>query len=140
MIPYPNIDPVALSLGPFVLRWYGLMFVIGFAVAWWLGRRRAAKPDSGWSARDIDNLIVYCIAGLVVGGRVGYAIVYNFPYFLDASSTGPSIHMADKPPRNRLFSNELRRVLTGRLLLDDDRRRRPISGRFVLLRAFFSGF
>ncbi len=83
MIPYPNIDPVALSLGPFVLRWYGLMFVIGFAVAWWLGRQRASKPDSGWNARDVDNLIVYCIVGLVVGGRVGYAIFYNFSYFLE---------------------------------------------------------
>ena len=43
MLQYPQIDPVAISLGPFAIHWYGLMYVVGFVAAWWLGRRRALR-------------------------------------------------------------------------------------------------
>ena len=52
----PILDPVALNLGHLQVRWYGLMYLAGFALGWILGRRRAAKPGSGWTAADVDDL------------------------------------------------------------------------------------
>lgn len=80
MLTYPDIDPVALSIGPLVVHWYGLMYMIGFAGAWFLGRRRADRM--GWSKSQIDDLIFYAAMGVVVGGRVGYVLFYNFSSFL----------------------------------------------------------
>jgi len=79
---YPDIDPIALDLGPLKVRWYGLMYLIGFAAAWWLGRRRAARPGSGWTAQDVDDLIFYCALGVVAGGRIGYILFYGFQDWL----------------------------------------------------------
>jgi phosphatidylglycerol:prolipoprotein diacylglycerol transferase len=78
MIPYPNIDPVALQLGPLAIRWYGLMYIIGFAIAWALARHRAKQPGSGWTPQQIDDLIFYCAIGVIVGGRIGSILFYNF--------------------------------------------------------------
>ena len=50
MLTYPNIDPIAFGLGPLKVHWYGLMYMIGFGSAWWLGRRRAMRPNSGWNS------------------------------------------------------------------------------------------
>ncbi|MCK5640448.1 MAG: prolipoprotein diacylglyceryl transferase, partial [Gammaproteobacteria bacterium] len=83
MLTYPNIDPVALSLGPLQIHWYGVMYLIGFAAAWWLGHKRAAQPGSGWTARQVDDLIFYGALGVVVGGRMGYVLFYNFSAFAD---------------------------------------------------------
>ncbi len=83
MIPYPDIDSVALYLGPFKLRWYGLMYMIGFAVAWGLGRYRASRSGSGWTARQVDDLVVSCIVGVILGGRIGYVLFYQPGYFLE---------------------------------------------------------
>ncbi|MEO5573029.1 MAG: prolipoprotein diacylglyceryl transferase [Gammaproteobacteria bacterium] len=82
MLTYPNIDPVALSLGPLKIHWYGLMYLIGFAVVWWLGRIRAKRPDSGWAAEQISDLVFYGALGAVLGGRIGYILFYNFPFFM----------------------------------------------------------
>lgn len=72
---YPAIDPVAISLGPFQVHWYGLMYVIGFIAAWWLGRRRAAR--FGLTHDDVGDLLFYLAIGVVVGGRLGYALFYG---------------------------------------------------------------
>ncbi len=53
----PHIDPVAFSIGNLQLRWYGLMYLAGFALGWVLGRRRAARPGSGWTPPDVDDLL-----------------------------------------------------------------------------------
>lgn len=82
MLTYPNIDPVALSLGPLKIHWYGLMYLIGFAVVWWLGRIRARRPDSGWDAEQISDLVFYGALGAVLGGRLGYILFYSFPFFI----------------------------------------------------------
>jgi len=79
---YPDIDPIALDLGPLKVRWYGLMYLIGFAAAWWLGRRRAARPGSGWAPQDVDDLIFYGALGVVAGGRIGYILFYGFQDWL----------------------------------------------------------
>jgi len=79
---YPDIDPVALGLGPLKVRWYGLMYLVGFAAAWWLGRRRARRPDSGWREQEVDDLIFFGAIGAVAGGRLGYILFYSFQDWL----------------------------------------------------------
>ena len=80
MLAYPHIDPVALALGPVRIHWYGIMYVIGFAVAWWLARRQAARPGSTWKATQVDDLIFWAMVGVIVGGRIGYVLMYVIPY------------------------------------------------------------
>ena len=78
---YPTIDPVALSLGPIQIHWYGLMYLLGFAGAWWLGRVRAERY--GWTVTEVEDLLFYGAIGVIVGGRVGYALFYDFPALID---------------------------------------------------------
>jgi len=78
MMIYPNIDPIALSLGPLSVHWYGVMYLVGFLGGWWLGRVRAAHPGSGWTAQQIDDLLFYIVLGVVLGGRLGYTLFYGF--------------------------------------------------------------
>jgi phosphatidylglycerol:prolipoprotein diacylglycerol transferase len=78
MLTHPQFDPVALHLGPLAVRWYGLMYLIGFALVWWLGRRRiAARPDSVWSEKDLGDALFYGILGTIIGGRLGYVLFYK---------------------------------------------------------------
>ncbi|HMN44504.1 MAG TPA: prolipoprotein diacylglyceryl transferase [Povalibacter sp.] len=83
MIQYPAIDPIIVSLGPLAIRWYGLTYVIAFAVAWWLGRRRAAQPGSTWKPTDVDDLIFYGALGVILGGRIGWVLFYGFERLID---------------------------------------------------------
>ncbi len=83
MLTYPSIDPVIFSVGPFAIRWYGLMYVIGFAVALLLARRRAANPASNWKTNEIDDLIFYCALGVILGGRLGWVLFYGFERLAD---------------------------------------------------------
>jgi prolipoprotein diacylglyceryl transferase len=77
MLAYPDIDPVALALGPLRIHWYGLMYLVGFAAFWALGRWRAARPGSGWDARMVDDVLFYGVVGTIVGGRLGYMLFYG---------------------------------------------------------------
>ncbi len=81
MLTYPAIDPVVISLGPLTIHWYGLMYLVGFLVGWWLGRLRAARPDSGWRVEEVDELLFYIALGVVLGGRFGYVLFYSLPAF-----------------------------------------------------------
>ena len=78
MLVYPEIDPVAFAIGPVKVHWYGLMYVVGFVVGWWLARRRAAEPGSTWKAVDVDDVIFFAAVGVIVGGRLGWILVYGF--------------------------------------------------------------
>jgi len=78
MIAYPEIDPIAFAIGPVQVHWYGLMYVVGFVAGWWLARRRAAMPGSTWKAVDVDDLIFFAAVGVIVGGRLGWILVYGF--------------------------------------------------------------
>lgn len=77
MIAFPDFDPVALALGPLKVRWYGLMYVAGFLGGWWLARRRAAQPGSTWTPLQVDDLIFYCVFGVILGGRIGWLLFYG---------------------------------------------------------------
>jgi phosphatidylglycerol:prolipoprotein diacylglycerol transferase len=82
MLTYPNIDPIALQIGPLKIHWYGIMYLVAFGAAWWLGVRRAKRPGSNWTAEQISDVIFYGAMGTVLGGRVGYILFYAFPSFL----------------------------------------------------------
>lgn len=82
-IAFPHIDPVLIELGPISIRWYGLMYLIGFAFAMWLANRRADQKGSGWNREQVSDLLFLSFLGVVVGGRVGYVIFYHFDLFLD---------------------------------------------------------
>ena len=81
MLHYPGFDPIAFQVGPLAVRWYGIMYLIGFAAAWWLARRRAARPGSTWSAQDVDDVIFFAMLGVIFGGRVGYVFFYGLGYW-----------------------------------------------------------
>ena len=83
MLTYPNIDPVAISLGPLKVHWYGLMYLVGFVGGWYLAIRRARNPVWGWKREQLDDLLFYMAMGTVLGGRFGYILFYNFPAFAD---------------------------------------------------------
>lgn len=83
MLTYPNIDPVALSLGSIKIHWYGIMYLVAFASAWWLGRLRANRPDSGWKPEQLEDVIFYGALGVVLGARLGYIFFYNFAAFAE---------------------------------------------------------
>jgi len=83
MLTYPDIDPVLVYLGPLKIHWYGLMYLIGFGGGWWLGRVRASRPDSSWKPDDVDDLLFYAAIGVILGGRVGYVLFYDFSRFMD---------------------------------------------------------
>ncbi len=82
MLSYPDIDPIAFSLGPLSVHWYGLMYLIGFAGAYVLASWRASLPNSGWTKEQVSDLIFYGALGVILGGRFGYVIFYNFDQFL----------------------------------------------------------
>lgn len=82
MLTYPEFNPIAISLGPIKVHWYGLMYLVGFAAVWIIGKRRALRPDSPVSPEAIDDLVFYGALGAVLGGRIGYILFYNFAEFL----------------------------------------------------------
>jgi phosphatidylglycerol---prolipoprotein diacylglyceryl transferase len=83
-LAFPAIDPVALSLGPLKVHWYGLGYVAGIAFAWWWARRLVARPHL-WpddnpriTTADLDDFVVWITLGVVLGGRIGYILFYDF--------------------------------------------------------------
>jgi phosphatidylglycerol:prolipoprotein diacylglycerol transferase len=78
---WPNIDPVAFRIGPVAVHWYGISYLVGFSLAWWLGRSRASRPGSGWTAAAINDLLFYFAMGVILGGRVGYMLFYGLDSF-----------------------------------------------------------
>lgn len=81
-MPFPEINPIALQLGPLAIRWYGLAYLAAIALGWYLLLRRARRPNSGWTSEQISDLIFYAAFGLILGGRIGYVLFYNFADYL----------------------------------------------------------
>lgn len=81
MLVHPQFDPIAFSLGPLAVRWYGLMYLLAFASFFLLGRWRLNKPAfsqaSGLSARDLEDLLFWGVLGVILGGRLGYVLFYK---------------------------------------------------------------
>lgn len=87
-LPFPAIDPVLISIGPFALRWYALAYVAGILLGWWYALRLIGNTAL-WAApaplikRHADDFIIWLTIGIVLGGRLGYVLFYNFNYFAD---------------------------------------------------------
>ncbi|GGE67332.1 prolipoprotein diacylglyceryl transferase [Streptosporangium jomthongense] len=82
MLQHPQIDPVAIAIGPLKIHWYGLTYLVGFLAGWWLGRLRSRKPWSPVTEEQMGDLLFYLALGVILGGRFGYVIFYNFDTFL----------------------------------------------------------
>ncbi len=83
MLIHPEFDPIALQIGPLAVRWYGLMYLLAFGLFILLGRSQIKRrPDLGWTAQDLDDLLFYGILGVVLGGRLGEVVFYQPGYYL----------------------------------------------------------
>ena len=81
-IPYPNIDPVFLRLGPVQLRWYGLMYMLSFIIGYFLLRRNAKQRKLDLTTDDLYDLLFFLILGVMIGGRLGYVLFYDLPAYI----------------------------------------------------------
>jgi phosphatidylglycerol:prolipoprotein diacylglycerol transferase len=86
-LPFPNIDPVLVSIGPFAIRWYALAYIGGILLGWvyarWMIRNHAlwAGGKAPMTVTDFDDFIVWVTLGIILGGRTGYVLFYNPAYF-----------------------------------------------------------
>jgi phosphatidylglycerol:prolipoprotein diacylglycerol transferase len=84
MLTHPQFDPVAFHVGPVAVRWYGLMYLLGFALFMILGKRRARQNMlTGWRTQDVDDMLLYGVFGTILGGRLGYVLFYKPLYYLE---------------------------------------------------------
>jgi phosphatidylglycerol---prolipoprotein diacylglyceryl transferase len=81
-IPFPAIDPVAVAIGPFVIRWYALAYIAGLLIGWRYCLVLADRPPRLIERRDIDDFLVWATLGVVLGGRIGYVLFYQPGYYL----------------------------------------------------------
>jgi phosphatidylglycerol:prolipoprotein diacylglycerol transferase len=84
MLVHPQFNPIAVSIGPLKIHWYGLMYLVAFGLFYWLANVRARKPwfaERGWTRRDIEDLLFYGVMGVVLGGRLGYVLFYKPAFY-----------------------------------------------------------
>lgn len=82
MIPYPHIDPVIIRIGPLAVRWYGVMYLLGFTASYLLVRLQIKKKGLSFGQDFVDSLYSYLILGLLVGARLGYVFFYDLPEYI----------------------------------------------------------
>jgi phosphatidylglycerol:prolipoprotein diacylglycerol transferase len=82
MLTHPQFDPIAISIGPLAIRWYGLMYLVAFGFLWWLGRIRIARALAPITREQFDDLIFLGVLGTILGGRLGYVLFYKPAYYL----------------------------------------------------------
>ncbi|MFC5386076.1 prolipoprotein diacylglyceryl transferase [Aquamicrobium segne] len=87
-LPFPAIDPVLIQIGPFAIHWYGLAYVAGILFAWWYAKKLVANPRL-WpegtlpmKPQDIDDFVIWAALGIILGGRIGYILFYDFARYL----------------------------------------------------------
>ena len=83
MLTYPNIDPLAFSIGPLKVHWYGLMYLFGFIGAWLYGVQRTKRADLDWTRKQVEDVIFFGALGVILGGRLGYTLFYGWDAFID---------------------------------------------------------
>jgi len=90
MLQYPGFDKIAFEIGPFdlglfnlhlMVHWYGITYLVAFAAAWVLGRRRAKQPGSTWKLTDVDDFMFFGMLGTILGGRIGYVLFYGMSFW-----------------------------------------------------------
>jgi len=80
-LPYPKIPPDIISFGPFKLRWYGVMYLVGYVVGYRLALARIRRGVSSLTRKELDALLPYLVVGMLIGARLIYVFVYDFPEF-----------------------------------------------------------
>lgn len=83
MLTFPNIDPVAIALGPLKIHWYGLMYLVGIGGAWWLASRRLQRFDASWTKDTLSDFVFWVAMGIILGGRLGYVLFYDLAAYID---------------------------------------------------------
>ncbi|MPT21764.1 MAG: prolipoprotein diacylglyceryl transferase, partial [Starkeya sp.] len=87
-LPFPNIDPVLIELGPFAIRWYALAYIGGLLFGWWMAKRLCSSPAL-WGGQapikpeEFDDAVVWIAVGVILGGRIGYVLFYNLPFYAE---------------------------------------------------------
>lgn len=83
MLPYPNIDPVIFHLGPLAIRWYSLAYIAGILIGWWIFmREQKLHPIPGLNKKALDDMVMWAVGGIILGGRLGYVLFYRLDYYL----------------------------------------------------------
>ena len=82
-IPFPDIDPVAVHIGSFGLRWYSLAYLVGIFTAWWLAKRMLSRYPSDFKPEMVDDVMFWGTVGLILGARIGYVLFYNLDHYLE---------------------------------------------------------
>jgi phosphatidylglycerol:prolipoprotein diacylglycerol transferase len=86
VLTHPQFNPVAVSLGPLSVHWYGLMYLVAFIQFWWLGRHRILHhpqlTGDGWTLQRLDDLLFHGVLGVILGGRLGQVLFYEPAYYL----------------------------------------------------------
>ena len=81
-----SLDPILFNFGFIALRWYSLAYIVGILIGWWLGKKiiikRFQRVNHKFDLKEFDDLITYLIVSIIVGGRAGYIIFYNFNYYI----------------------------------------------------------
>lgn len=83
VLPYPEIDPVLIQLGPVAIRWYGLAYAVGLLLGWRYVLRLNRGPAGLLNKRQVDDLLIWMALGVILGGRLGSVLFYNLPYYLE---------------------------------------------------------
>ncbi len=84
MLVHPQFDPIAIQLGPLGIHWYGLTYLVAFGLFLWLATLRTRQPQfrqTGWSRRDVEDMLFWGVLGVIIGGRLGYAFFYKPSYY-----------------------------------------------------------
>jgi phosphatidylglycerol:prolipoprotein diacylglycerol transferase len=86
VLPFPHINPVLISIGPFAVRWYALAYIVGIIAGWFYARAIIASKKlwggaAPFTVADFDDFILWITLGIILGGRIGYVLFYNFPHF-----------------------------------------------------------
>src|SRR5271154_253251 len=86
IIPYPAINPILIAIGPFAVRWYALAYIVGIITGWFYARaiivsERLWGGPAPFAVLDFDDFVIWITLGIILGGRTGYVLFYNFPYF-----------------------------------------------------------
>ena len=82
LLPYPEIDPVLIQLGPFAIRWYALAYIAGLVLGWQIMRRLCVQPPKILSPEKIDDFLLWAALGVILGGRLGYVLFYKPGFYL----------------------------------------------------------
>jgi phosphatidylglycerol:prolipoprotein diacylglycerol transferase len=88
VLTFPRIDPVAVAIGPFAIRWYALAYILGILLGW-LYARTVIRSETPWGGRapltmlDYDDFVLWITLGIILGGRIGYVLFYNLPFFIE---------------------------------------------------------